>query len=127
MEILPIQVDCVGLQDTEEAIQGGAATWELSAGEHSERGFLDTHRYRLCPGKEVSECIFYMVGADLMPLGSRLPSHLPTLHWHSLGGGYDPDTQTSEASCVPITAPGVDFGAWTVFCCLTVPQQRPKI
>lgn len=99
MESLPIQVDCVGLQGTEKAIQGEAAAWELSAGEHSERG-SDMHRYRLCPGKEVSECIFYMVGADLMSLGSRLPSHLPTLHWYSLGGGYDPDTQTSEASCV---------------------------
>lgn len=52
---------------------------ELSAGEHSEWGFPDMHRYRLCPRKEVSECMFYMVGADSMSLGSRLPSHLPTL------------------------------------------------
>lgn len=48
-------------------------------------------------------------------LGFKVTKPFTNTHWHSLCGGYDPDTQTSEASCVQKTDPGVDFGAWTVF------------
>lgn len=78
MELLPIQVDCVGLQDTEEALQGGAAAWNLVQRNIVSRASQIRTDTGYVLGRRRANAS-YTVGADLMSLGSRLLSHLPTL------------------------------------------------